>query len=136
MPNPEAKNIELLEQMLKKLTDLYYEAKKLDNSCAEAIGAAEDTVIDTLKYLRGINAETKEIEPTLYVHDYDVKVQIASFSPKGGDLYSGELKKRIIKSLESMDDKDFWMLCDCRYSVGPDQHGTTASDWGIHADSD
>lgn len=75
-------------------------------------------------------------KPTLYVHDFDVKVQIASFAPKGGDLYSGELKKRIIKSLENMDDRDFWEVCDCIHSVGSDQHGTTASDWGINADSD
>jgi hypothetical protein len=38
-----------LEQILHKLTELYYEAKKLDNDSATAISTAEDTVIKAIK---------------------------------------------------------------------------------------
>lgn len=41
-----------LEQILHKLTELYYEAEKLDNDCATAISTAEDTVIKAIKKSR------------------------------------------------------------------------------------
>ena len=46
------KKIEMLEQMLKKLTAMYYEAQELDNNSAVAISAAEDTVRNAIKYLK------------------------------------------------------------------------------------
>ena len=44
------KRIQLLEELLKKLTDAYYDANELDDDCASAISVAEDTVINTLKF--------------------------------------------------------------------------------------
>jgi len=44
------KRIQLLEELLEKLTDAYYDAKELDDDCASAVNVAEDTVVNTIKF--------------------------------------------------------------------------------------
>lgn len=47
------KRLQLLQELLTKLTDVYYDAEELDDDCASAIGAAEDTVIKTIDFWKG-----------------------------------------------------------------------------------
>ena len=43
-------NVEKLKVIESKLADLYHEAAAICNDCAHAIGVAEDTVINTIKF--------------------------------------------------------------------------------------
>ena len=47
------KRIQLLKELLAKLTDAYYDADELDDDCARAICVAEDTVIKTIGFWEG-----------------------------------------------------------------------------------
>ena len=44
------KRLQLLQELLAKLTDAYYDATELDDDCASAIGIAEETVIKTIGF--------------------------------------------------------------------------------------
>ncbi len=43
-------NVEKLKVIESKLADLYHEAAAICNDCAHAIGVAEDTVINAIKF--------------------------------------------------------------------------------------
>tara|TARA_B100000085_G_scaffold10682_1_gene9247 strand:+ start:298 stop:456 length:159 start_codon:yes stop_codon:yes gene_type:complete len=47
------KRLQLLKELLAKLTDAYYDADELDDDCASAISVAEDTVIKTISLWEG-----------------------------------------------------------------------------------
>ena len=47
------KRLQLLQELLTKLTDAYYDADELDDDCASAISVAEDTVIKTISLWEG-----------------------------------------------------------------------------------
>ena len=47
------KRLQLLQELLTKLTDAYYDAEELDDDCASAISVAESTVISTINYWKG-----------------------------------------------------------------------------------
>lgn len=71
------------------------------------------------------------MEKQVFVHDFDVVVQLASFHANADDLSGADLKSRILKSIEQMDDSDIWSVCSLVHTIQPDDHGTTAQDWGI-----
>ena len=47
------KRLQLLQELLDKLTDAYYDAEEIDDDCASAISRAEDTVISAISYWKG-----------------------------------------------------------------------------------
>jgi len=47
------KRLQLLQELLDKLTDAYYDAEEIDDDCASAISAAENTVISAIDYWKG-----------------------------------------------------------------------------------
>lgn len=67
----------------------------------------------------------------LFVHDFDVIVQLASLHANADDLSGADLKCRILKSIEQMDDGDIWSICSLVHTIHPDEHGTTEQDWGL-----
>ena len=48
------KREQLLEELLEKLTDAYYDAKEVDDDCAHAVSVAEDTVINSIKFWKAV----------------------------------------------------------------------------------
>ena len=48
------KRVQLLEELLEKLTDAYYDAKAVDDDCAQAVSVAEDTVINSLEFWKAV----------------------------------------------------------------------------------
>ena len=47
------KRLQLLQELLDKLTDAYYDAEEIDDDCASAISASENTVISAIAYWKG-----------------------------------------------------------------------------------
>ena len=48
------KRLQLLQELLTKLTDAYYDAKEVDDDCAHAVSVAEDTVINSIKFWKAV----------------------------------------------------------------------------------
>ena len=52
-------NIKKLEKVLDTLSNLYQDAAEVDSDCASAISVAEDTIINTIKFLKASENEFK-----------------------------------------------------------------------------